>query len=449
MAYATWIKVPFLFVLFLIFFSVNAQSHFPARLGYDSLQTVAKAQGKMMFMMVHQRDEAFEPLKTPVSKKTRSYMEEKFVSGIIQVEREDIQHPLAKAFYLTTPVLIFADSEGYPILRYNLPIKDEKTLLHLADSAYILAKGETLGKLVKEYQKGKRNQALLRKILTQYQDFDYYTDQRVLNEYLGQLTIQELNNFETVVFLLKSGPVYNSSIYKLARTNGKMVDSLYASLPLPTRIDINRRIIRQTFRHALETSNFYLTQELQQFVRGTWSSNYLRSQISGSYYPMEYKRLMKDTVGYVSMARNYYNANYYRVSPDSLASVDYAVDQKIKVSRYQWRLNRVQRFEFQDWYEKHRTRYNQEQARYLSQGARQILAFSGENTDALYDAVRWQRKAIEQYPGRGQYHYTLAMLLYKLGFSAQAKTELQRAKELYKLNPVKQREIKVLLKQIK
>lgn len=445
----TWIKTPFLFVLFLIFFSVNAQTGFLERVDYDSIRKVANSQNKLMFLLVHEQNENFEPLKASVSKKNRAFIGEKFVSGIVQVKRENFEHSLRKAFYLTSPVYLFADSEGYPILRYNRPIKDEKVLLQLADSAHTLAKGETLGKLVRQYKKGMRSRALLTKLLTQYQFFNYYADQRILGDYLSQLTVQELNNFETVVFLMKSGPVYNENIYRLSRTNAKMVDSLYATLPLPTRININNRIIQQTFRQSLETSNFYLAHELQQFVRGTWSPNYLRAEISSAFYPMEYKRLTKDSLGYVAMARNYYNTHYYRVAPDSLARLDYAVDQKINVSRYQWQLKRVENEAFQKWFKVCESRYKYEHAQHLSYGARQILTFAPNNTDALYDAIRWQQKAIEQFPGSGLYHHTLAMLLYKVGFSAQAETELLRAKDLYKSNKIKYREIETLLKQMK
>lgn len=444
-----WMSVPFLFLLFLTCFSVNAQSSFAVLGEYNNLKTAAKTQGKLMFLVVHQRDESFEPLKTPVSKKTKTYIDQKFVSGIVQVEREDIHHPLNKAFYLSTPVHIFTDDEGYPILRYNSPIKDEKTLLQLVDSAYALAQGETLGKLVKSYQKGKRSGTLLREILTRYQEMDYYANQSVLKDYLGQLTIQELNNFETVVFLLKSGPVYNDNVYKLAYTNSKMVDSLYASLPLPTRVEINNRIIRQTFRQALEDGNYDQVIKLQRFVRGTWTPNYLRGEIGAGFYSMEYKRLVKDTVGYIAIARNYYNNNHYHLSADSLARIDYAVQKKKTIAPYRMNLNRVQTAEFEKWYENQRVRYNQEQAQSLSYGARQLLVYAEDNSDALFDALRWQKKAIEQSPRKGQYHHTLALLLYKLGFYAEAKAELERAKEFYKPNPIRYEETKRLLKEWK
>lgn len=449
MTNVTWIKAPFLFVLFLTFFSVNAQTDFLERADYDSIRTVANKQNKLMFLLVHEQNESFESLKALVSKKNKVHISDKFVSGIVQVKRENFQHSLRKAFYLTRPVYLFTDSEGYPILRYDLPIKDEKTLLHLVDSAYTLGQGETLGKLLKEYKKGKRNGSLLRKILAQYQELDYYADQRVLRDYLGQLTIQELNNFETITFLLKSGPTYDGNIYKLAYTNAKMVDSLYAYLPLPTRLSINNRIIRQTFRQALETTNLYQVQQLEHFIRNSWNPNLFRGNISGAFYPMEYKRLLKDSVGYVELARNYYNNNHYRLSADSLARNDYAISKKIAPYSYRVILTSDQTADFEKWYEKQRTRYNQEQAQALSYGARQLLAFAGDNTDVLYDAVRWQKKAIEQSPRKGQYHHTLALLLYKLGFYAEATAELQRAKELYKPNQIKYAEMKVLLQQMK
>lgn len=425
-----------------------AQSKFPQDSGYDSLLVLAKQHNKPMFLVVHQGDELFSPFTSPLSQKVKDILNKQFVSGVVQLDHDDIHHPLHKTYLLSTPIYLFTDSEGFPLLRYNQAIKEEATLISLVDSVNEIVKGETMGKLVKQYKKGIRNRSLLTNLLKQYQAFGQYSDQQVLSDYLAQLTVQELNNFETVIFLLKCGPVYNSKTYLLARTNNKMVDSLYTRLPLPVRMEINNRIIRQTFREALDKQNYSLAQEIGHFASQTWQPNYLRGDIARNFHPMEYKRLLRDTSVYLSMAQKYYNNYFYRVDPDSMARLDFAHDREIKIHRYGHVLDSAQNVHFQHWIEKGRKWYKEDQARSLSFGARQLLSFGRNNPDALFDAIRWQRKAIAQYPGRGQYHHTLAQLFYRVGFYAEAEVEQQRAIACYKYNKQRHKQMRDALKQM-
>lgn len=291
-------------------------------------------------------------------------------------------------------------------------------MLKLIDSAKTIAAGETMGKLIKQYKKGFRSQSLLRKLLEQYQIFDQYTDQQVLSDYVSRLTVQELNNFETVAFLLRSGPAYDSQTYQLAYTNRKMVDSLYTTLPLPTRKEINGRIQRQTFREALDKKSFALAQTLGSRVANTWQSNHLRGNIARSYYPMKYLQLCGDTISYRSYARNHYNNYYYRLDQDSLAKVDYANNQNMNISRRGFALDSVENLRFQNWLEKHRPRYVKTQVDNLNYGANQLLALGKEDPEVLFDGIRWMHKSIALLPDRGQSHHILAKLLYQIGFYA-------------------------------
>ncbi|GGH06160.1 hypothetical protein FAZ19_04320 [Sphingobacterium alkalisoli] len=419
-------------IQFVVFPSI-AQSEYSRHIAYDSLITKAKEQDKPMFFLVHQRSEQFSPYDGfSLSKRTKEMLREAFVSGIVRVAPEEFNHPLSKAYHLRTPIYFFTDKDGYPILRYNKQIKQEDTLLKLIDSAKTLAEGETMGKLLQQYKKGLRNQLLLRKLLKQYQIFDQYADQQVLNDYVSGLTVQELNNFETVVFLLRCGPTYDSPTYQLAYTNRKMVDSLYATLPLPTRKEINGRIQRQTFREALDKKNFALAQNLGNRVANTWQSNHLRGNIARSYYPMKYLQLCRDTVLYRSYAKNYYNTYFYRLDQDSLAKVDYANNQNMNIPRRGFLLDSVENLGFQNWLEKYRPRYVKTQVDQLNYGANQLLSYGKDNPETLFDGIRWMHKSVVLLPDRGQSHHILAKLLYQVGFYAEAEAAQRRAVELYR-----------------
>ncbi|MFU1857278.1 hypothetical protein ACK8HY_09695 [Sphingobacterium sp. NGMCC 1.201703] len=438
------------FLCWILTHPVTAQGRFLEHSNYTDLLERAKQENKSLFLIIHQQDEhQFIPFKGSVSKKAKEMLDTQFIAGIVQLNRDDFNHPLHQTFYLNKPIYLFTDKDGIPLLRHNKAVDGAAELEALIDSASTLAKGETLGKLSAQYHKGMRQQSLLKKMLDHYQAFDQYTDQQVLSDYIAQLTVQELNNFETVIFLLSCGPVYNSKTYLLARTNGKMVDSLYSTLPLPRRKKINNRIIQQTFREALNKKDLSLAHNVGYFAYQTWMPNYLRGAISQGFYPLEYKRLTRDTVAYVEMARSFYNDRFYRISPDSMSRIDFAQDRQAKFSRRGPVLDSAQHAAFKQSVEKGRPYYLEDQSRNLSYGAQQLLVFAKNNPEALFDAIRWQKKAIDQRPGVAQYHATLAQLLYQVGFYAQAEAEQQQAVTLARSNKRRHQEMQTVLKQIR
>ncbi|WP_333626239.1 hypothetical protein [Sphingobacterium siyangense] len=439
----------FIFLCWMFVYPAVAQKQiFPQEEDYLQLMERAAKENKPMFLVVHQRSDQIIPFRGAVSKKAKDMLSTQFVSGIVQVDRDEFDHPLQRAFYLNKPMYLVADKDGIPILRVDKAVDGGDELERLLDSANTLAKAETLGVLTAQYRKGMRQQSLLHKILRYNQTFDQYTDQQLLSDYIAQLTIEQLNNFETVIFLLSCGPVYNSKSYRLARTNSTMVDSLYSSLPLPVRKKINNRIIQRTFRESLDSKNFSLAQEVGYFAYTTWTPNHLRASNSQAFYPLEYKRLMKDSVAYVQMARNYYNQSFYRVDPDSLSRVDFAQDRQIKFSRNRLLLDSAQNAEFKALVGKGRKYYQDDQATNLNYGAQQILAFEKNNAEVIFDAIRWQKKTIDLKPDVPAFRYTMALLLYRVGFYAQAEEEQQKAVKLAKSNKRYQEKMQAVLKQI-
>ncbi len=439
----------FIFLCWVFVYPAIAQQQtFPQKEDYLQLLERAAKENKPMFLVVHQRDDQFIPFRGSVSKKAKDMLSTQFVSGIVQVDRDKFDHPLQRAFYLNKPMYLITDKDGIPILRIDKAVDGGDELERLIDSANTLAKAETLGKLIAEYRKGMRQQSLLSKILRYNQTFDQYTDHQLLSDYIAQLTIEQLNNFETVIFLLSCGPVYNSKSYLLARTNNKMVDSLYSSLPLPVRKKINNRIIQRTFRESLDKKNFSLAQEVGYFAYTTWTPNYLRASNAQAFHPLEYKRLMKDSLSYIQMARNYYDQSFYRVDPDSLSRIDFAQDRQIQFTRNRLLLDSAQNAEFKSLVGKGRKYYQDDQATNLNYGAQQILAFEKNNPEVIFDAIRWQKKTIDLKPDVPAFRYTMALLLYRVGFYAQAEEEQQRAVKLSKSNKLYQEKMKAVLKQM-
>lgn len=428
-------KVVVALCLCFLCFQAKAQPSFLQNVSYDSLLTAAKASNKLMFVAVQPRGRQFPSIGIkPISPQVVDRVDEHFVSGVITLERDNFNHPIYQRFHISNPMYLFMDEDGYPLLTYNMPIHGDEVLLRLVDSVETIAEGQTMGKMLHQYHKGVRTQSLLRNLLKEYQALDHYVDMQVLQDYVAQLRVQELSHFETVVFLLESGPIYNSSIYRLAYFNRRMVDSVYKTLPNSRRMHINRRISQRTFREALDKKNASLAREVGQFVGSSWQPHHLRAQSVQNYYPMEYSRLMRDTATFIQMARSYYTNFYYRVAADSSNRLDFAKDHGINIP-FRGRItvsDSLQNARLEQWLKVRRRSTERTQIENLNYGANCLLDFGVDNPDVLFDAIRWVRKSIALDPNSGQSRYTLAKVLYRAGFFAEAEAEQQNAVELYK-----------------
>ncbi len=148
------------------------------------------------------------------------------------------------------------------------------------------------------------------------------------------------------------------------------------------------------------------------------------------------------------MARNYYDQSFYRVDPDSLSRIDFAQDRQIQFTRNRLLLDSAQNAEFKSLVGKGRKYYQDDLANNLNYGAKQILAFERNDPSVIFDAIRWQKKTIDLKPDVPAFRYTMALLLYRVGFYAQAEEEQQRAVKLSKSNKLYQEKMKAVLKQM-
>ncbi|HAT90806.1 MAG TPA: hypothetical protein DCS36_00025, partial [Sphingobacterium sp.] len=137
-----------------------------------------------------------------------------------------------------------------------------------------------------------------------------------------------------------------------------------------------------------------------------------------------------------------------KVDPDSLSRMDFAQDRKINFSGNQLVLDSAQNAEFKSLVGKGRKYYQDDLANNLNYGAKQILAFERNDPSVIFDAIRWQKKTIDLKPDVPAFRYTMALLLYRVGFYAQAEEEQQRAVKLSKSNKLYQEKMKAVLKQM-
>ena len=164
---------------------------------------------------------------------------------------------------------------------------------------------------------------------------------------------------------------------------------------------------------------------------------------------MKYLWSVQDTTRYLPRAKDYYDTFFYRLDQDSLAKLDYAYNQKINISYRGLVMDSVENNRFKKWLEKNRPHYVKAQVNNLNYGANQLLSFGKDDSEILFDAIRWMQRSIELIPDRGDSRYILAKLLYQVGFHAEAIAEQQRAVELYKPQKRHHKRMQDVLKQMR
>lgn len=283
--------------------------------------------------------------------------------------------------------------------------------------------------LQERFAMGERKPGFLKTYLQKTDSLDIPTNQDVLDAYVSQLKVGDFDNLETVVFVMRQGPVIGSRGYSLARSNRLIIDSLYANLPLSLRKKINGRIIRNSFRQSVRKRNQRLARETASYVQDTWDkSNPFQGLLASERYMLSYYWNVRDTAQFLIRAKNFYDNYYMRMGPDSLGKIDFAEKNGVKNRRLP--LDSA----LQKVYDKRPSRYDSlyvvRHAKSLNGAALSYFRLDSLNKDRLFDALRWSQRAVELAPDNASCRKTFGDVLNALGFDVQAKQEWDMAARL-------------------
>ena len=310
--------------------------------------------------------------------------------------------------------------------------------LTMVDKALILSKEKSITELEQGYLANKTDNNILKKLIELKRKNGITNNALLIEEYANNLRISDLNDYQTILFILQAGPLADGNAYKLAYTNRKITDSIYKYEPLQRRVEINNAIISNTLINAVKTKNIRQAQAAANYTRATNSSNYIQANKNSSNNMLYYYKSVKDTSNYIRSAIQYYDAYYMNISADSIKKIEarqrqLAID-KIKPmptpgtktvskekldSMIKANPGSVRTEKFTTSTVNMSTSYANE----LNNAAWTFYETGTKNINHLLKAVTWSTRSIELNPISG-YYDTLAHLFYRLGYLEQAiKTE--------------------------
>jgi hypothetical protein len=336
------------------------------------------------------------------------------------------------------PVCYFLDKNGNPIYRDNKNSREAAHYIEMADNAIKRASsGKTLSDYDATYRAGKVDETFLREYIIMRQNLGIDSNAKLIDEYVKYLPVRSLDNYQEVLFILKAGPIAFGRTYNLAFNNRKLFDSIYKTEPFADRIAINQTIIKNTFQLAVANKDATMAQNLSNFIQNTYNPDYRFAAKAYSQNMVSYYYAVKDTANYLQQASFFYDSYYMSISVDSAKKL---MGTKAISSGTTNKGRSIQRPKGTVTYTRLVTvSYGSmltqlgpiEVPTTLNNAAYYVYATGTRNSNYLLKAINWSKRSLE-INDEPNYHDTLAHLLYRYGFYAEAAAEQNLA--ISKLN---------------
>ncbi len=326
------------------------------------------------------------------------------------------------------PVFVFVDAQGGLLYQRvgNLP---PPMLSAMLDEAIERSKGKSLVEYDRQYAAGNDSAAFLKEYINKRINTGITTNAEIIEKYVNNLSVRDLNNYGEVLFILKAGPLADGRAYTLINTNRKLIDSVFKREIYDVRVAINNRIIENTMASAIRAKNVGRAYAASGFTQRSWNADFMQGQKSSSARMLQYFSGVKDTTAYMRHAITHYDHYYMNISVDSIRKLDKKIEEQARSNAHeQAALSMPAGASIRSV--SYVVRSNTTAAD-LNNGAYNLYMTGTRNQANLSKAMLWSKRSIELAPSAASYD-TLAHILYRLGFQTEAVSTQEKAVSLAK-----------------
>jgi tetratricopeptide (TPR) repeat protein len=194
--------------------------------------------------------------------------------------------------------------------------------LTMLDKALLKSKEKSLSALTKAYAANPADTTSLKQLINKRKQNGISDNAELIEQYVSHLKISDLNNYQTVLFILEAGPLLDGNAYKFAKSNTSVYDKIYKNEPLDKRLAINNAIINNTYNVAVKTRNANKAYQVSSFIRSTWNEDPMKGNKAAELRMLSYYLAVRDTATYLRTATNFYDRYYMAISIDSVRKLD-------------------------------------------------------------------------------------------------------------------------------
>ena len=344
------------------------------------------------------------------------------------------------------PAFIFLDSKGGLLLKDFGGSSQAQKYLTMADIALSRSKEKSLIDYDKEFKAGGFDGDFLKKYINKRMNAGITDNALLLDRYVEFLRVADLADYQQVLFILKGGPLAQGKAFRLAYLNAKIIDSIFKTEALEIKQKINNAIINNTMAYAIARKNVQWATAASNFTRTSWGKDFRLAQKNSSLKMIDYYWAVKDTANYLRQAFYFYDQHYMNISKDSIAKLNAKnVEEAKKAAIEQAKKSKTDSNRNTSYRVSYTT--NQIPAE-LNNAAFYVFLTGTKNTNYLNKAISWSKRSIELEPIYGFYD-TLAHLLYRLEFYAEAEVTQIKAIELAKEKNINTTDLQNELNKIK
>ncbi len=320
-----------------------------------------------------------------------------------------MKHSIISLFVLLTCVMPLIAQKSTTNKKYSEP----KTLLEYEN----------------RYAAGENSHTFLKNYILKRQQAGLVKNDELIEKYVLDLKVCELNSYDQVLFILKAGPIIDGTAYKLAKLNKLINDSIYKTEPLAVRKAIDNAIINNSLNSAIASKNKNRAFEVERFTQNSWGRNYNEGYKNSSLIKLRYYKGIKDTAMYLLIAKLHYDNYYLNLTVDSVRKLD-----SLNFIKAKNNAREVSSIQMNDSTVKKKYSFVVAKDVYavdLNNAAWDFYNMAKNNNDYLFKALIWIRRAIEISP-KPAFYDTYAHLLYQLKMFEEALSMQRKALDLAK-----------------
>jgi tetratricopeptide (TPR) repeat protein len=369
------------------------------------------------------------------AKEVVDYYNKKFVNYHVNA-RDSAGIKIRDQYHLTRyPTYLFLDPKGQLFYKDGMNSRVPEKFMSMAGQALErFASGKTISYYAALDKQGTITQEQLKAYITLREELELYDNAGLADEYVNFLTIKSFDDYSTVLFVLKAGPLAYGKAYNLAYTNKKIIDSIFKTEPANVRSDMVNHTITNTRTEAINKKDVAMAQRAANAASVSWGKNYLQGAKASVSNMLTYYSAVKDTTRYFQQASYFYDTYYLNISADSAKKLQQKALDNVKRSinmpdsvvthnkdNTTTQVSRIVAV--------HTGPENSPVASALNAAAWDFYTLGTHNSTYLIKALVWCRRAIELHPVAG-YYDTMAHIMYRLNFYDEAILNQNKAIEM-------------------
>jgi len=353
------------------------------------------------------------------------------------------------------PAYLFIDSHNNLVYKEAGNSIEIQKYLNMGEAALTAqSSGKTVSNYEAQYLLGNKTAESIKEYINLRMNMGIYDNAKLIDEYVDQITIKSLQDYNEVLFILKAGPYAYGKAYNLCLTNRKIFDSIYKSEPVALRTAINDRIVGNTINEAVKRKDANMAQQGANYVAGTWRNNYRQAAMASQSRMLGYYISVKDTGSYYRQATYFYDGYYMNISADSAKRKEQINFENARKAALAHLPDSVTTLTGPDSTKRYVRKTIVVQsasmggpangtAMALNNAAWQYYSLGTTNQNYLSKAILWSKRSIALDP-RYNYYDTLAHLLYAMEFYGEAQSTEATALNLAETNGAGKVEIEKL-----